>query len=129
MAETHPSHWSTGGAAPEPRRVLLTGATGFAGREVVAISRHPHWEHVPPGVIQVAADITGEGWLRWCEGCGAAINLVGIIREVRRAGVTFERAHRLAAERVVAGCQRLGIRRLLHMSALGTRAEAATPYH
>lgn len=140
MAETHPSHWNPGGATPEPRRVLLTGASGFvgrevmrqllaSGREVVAISRHPRAEHVPPGVIQVAADITGEGWLRWCEGCGAAIHLVGIIRELRRAGVTFERAHRISTERVIAGCQRLGIRRLLYMSALGTRAEAATPYH
>ena len=140
MLETHPTHGSLGRAAPEPRRVLLTGASGFvgreilrqllaSGREVVAISRHPRAETVPPGVIQVAADITGEGWLRWCDGCGAAIHLVGIIREVRTSGVTFERAHRIATERVIAGCKKLGIRRLLHMSALGSRAGAATPYH
>ncbi len=140
MLETHPTHGSPGRLAPEPRRVLLTGASGFvgrevqrqllaSGREVVAISRHPRAEHVPPGVIQVAADITGDGWLRWCEGCGAAIHLVGIIREVRSVGATFERAHRIATERVIAGCRKLGISRLVHMSTLGTRAEAATPYH
>jgi NADH dehydrogenase len=126
--------------APEFRRVLLTGARGFvgsevsrqlltAGHEVVAISRHLQARNVPPGVIQVAADITAEGWQRWCEGCGAAIHLVGIIRQAPRAGVTFERAHVVATRRVIAACRSLGIRRLIHMSALGAREGAATPYH
>ena len=100
-----------------------------AGNQVVAVSRHLRGGKVPPGVIQVAADITGEGWQRWCEGCEAAIHLVGIIREAPRAGVTFESAHPIATERVVAACRSLGIRRLVHMSALGARADAATPYH
>ena len=79
-------------------------------------------------MIQVAADISGEGWQRWCEGCSAAIHLVGIVKEVPAAGVTFDRAHRLATERVVATCQALGVSRLVHMSALGARAGASTPY-
>jgi uncharacterized protein YbjT (DUF2867 family) len=126
--------------APDPRRVLLTGARGFVGREVlrqllasghevVAVSRHLRAENVPPRVIQVAADITGDKWQRWCEGCGAAIHLVGIIREVPRAGATFERAHVVATRRVIAGCHSLGIRRMVHMSALGTRADAPTLYY
>ena len=126
--------------APRPRRVVLTGSRGFVGTEVlrqllaggnqvVAVSRHLRGGKVPPGVIQVAADITGEGWQRWCEGCEAAIHLVGIIREAPRAGVTFESAHAIATERVIAACRSLGIRRLVHMSALGARADAATPYH
>ena len=126
--------------ARESRRVLLTGARGFvgsevsrqllaAGHEVVAISRQLQARNVPPGVIQVAADITGDGWQRWCEGCGAAIHLVGIIRQAPRAGVTFERAHVVATRRVIAACRSLGIRRLVHMSALGAREGAATPYH
>lgn len=127
-------------ATPDPRRVLLTGARGFVGREVlrqllasghevVAVSRHLRATNVPHGVIQVAADITGDGWQRWCEGCGAAIHLVGIIRQAPRAGVTFERAHVVATRRVIALCRSLGIKRLVHMSALGARAEAATAYH
>jgi len=127
-------------STPDTRRVLLTGARGFvgsevmrqllaSGHEVVAISRQLQARKVPPGVIQVAADITGDGWQRWCEGCGAAIHLVGIIRQAPRAGVTFQRAHVIATRRVIAACHSLGIRRLAHMSALGARAGAATPYH
>jgi NADH dehydrogenase len=120
--------------------VLLTGARGFVGREVqrqllargcevVAVSRNLRAEGILPGVIQVAGDVAASGWQRWCEGCSAAIHLVGIIREVRRAGATFDHAHRAATERVVQACRDLGIHRLVHMSALGARKDAATPYH
>ncbi|HVN76637.1 MAG TPA: complex I NDUFA9 subunit family protein [Thermoanaerobaculaceae bacterium] len=122
------------------RRVLLTGARGFVGREirrqllesgweVVALSRTLSSGEARPGVIQVCADAADDGWQRWCEGCSAAIHLVGIIREAPRRGVTFDRAHRLATERVITVCRELGISRLVHMSALGARAGAATEYH
>jgi len=119
---------------------LLTGASGFVGRElvrqllaegweIVAVARRLCPELTRPGVVQVAADVAGDGWQRWCEGCHAAINLVGIIREVRRSGATFERLHHIAAAKVVAACQNNGIRRLLQMSALGTRTTAIAEYH
>jgi NADH dehydrogenase len=119
--------------------VLLTGASGFVGREVlrrllgagnevVAVSQHPPAGAVPARVIQVAADVTGSGWQRWCEGCSAAINLVGVIRESPRHGVTFDGAHRACAEQVVAACRDHDIRRLVHVSALGARRDAATPF-
>ena len=142
MSESRPFRSATmdGGSAPRRRRVLLTGARGFvggevlrqllaAGYEVAAVSRHLRGGTVPPGVIQVAADVTGKEWVRWCEGCAAAIHLVGILREAPRAGATFERAHVRATEAVIAGCRSLGIPRLVHMSALGARAGAATPFH
>ncbi len=100
-----------------------------AGWQVVAVARKFGGGGAIPGVIRVAADIAGDGWQRWCEGCGAAIHLVGIIRESPRHGATFDRVHRVGTERVVAACRGLGIRRLLHMSALGTRQGASTAYH
>jgi uncharacterized protein YbjT (DUF2867 family) len=121
------------------KRVLLTGATGFVGQavlaqllkdgwEVVTVARHLLQNGPIPGVLQVAADITGVGWQRWCEGCTAMIHLVGIIGEQPRKGVTFDRLHRVATERVVTACKTFGVRRLVHMSALGARADASTPY-
>jgi uncharacterized protein YbjT (DUF2867 family) len=122
------------------RRVVLTGATGFIGRhvlaalleqryQVVAVARSQPKALLARGVIHVVADIGGEAWQRWCEGCSAVIHLVGIIKEAPARGVTFDRVHRVATERVVAACRELGIPRLVHMSALGARPDAPTAYH
>ncbi|MBZ5588749.1 MAG: complex I NDUFA9 subunit family protein [Acidobacteriia bacterium] len=142
MQTARPPHQSPPNhTAPQPRRrVLLTGARGFVGRElrrellhqgweVVALSRNLRSDDADSGVIQVATDVADDGWQRWCGGCTAAIHLVGILKEDPGAGATFERAHRCATERVLAACHEIGIRRLVHMSALGAREGATTPYH
>ena len=61
------------------------------------------------------------------EGCDTVIHLVGIIREVR--GGSFHRVHAHGTRNVIEACQRAGVRRLLHMSALGARERAASPPH
>lgn len=99
------------------------------GWEVVAVSRRPDRRQLQPGVIQVAADLGGDGWQDWAVGCTAAINLVGVIREVPRRGVTFDSAHRGLTAKVVEVCKRLGIPRMVQMSALGARPNAPTAYH
>ncbi len=61
------------------RRVLLTGASGFVGREVlrqlldegwqvVTVSRKRPSGLVPPGVIHVTGDVNGDAWLPWGQG-------------------------------------------------------------
>jgi uncharacterized protein YbjT (DUF2867 family) len=62
-------------------------------------------------------------------GCDAVINLVGIIREFPGRGITYQRLHVQATEHLLRVTAAAGVRRYLHMSALGARAGAPSTYH
>jgi len=125
-------------------KVLVTGATGFVGREVVQqahqvghsvciLVRDPCAGRARELAAQTAAavsagDILEEGTLPTAfQGTDAVIHLVGIISEVGRS--TFENIHTKGTRNVVDAAQRSGVKRFLHMSALGTRPKAASRYH
>ena len=55
------------------------------------------------------------------------IHLVGIISEVGES--TFENVHTRGTGNIVAAARKAGVRRFVHMSALGTRPNAASRYH
>ena len=120
--------------------VFLTGATGFVGSHLVkgllagghrvralvrsldkARTSAPGVEYVPGNILQPAClrDVM--------PGCDAVVHLVGIITEVK--GATFERIHHEGTRKVVAAARVSGIRRFVHMSALGTRSNAVAAYH
>jgi NADH dehydrogenase len=123
--------------------VLVTGGTGFVGRSVVAaLLRRGHQVRclvrpgsarrgaAPPGVTSVPGDVTEPGSLPAAlAGAEVVVHLVGIIREQRGRGVTFDRLHTEATRNVVAAAGASGVRRLVHMSGLGTRPEARSRYH
>jgi len=129
------------------QRVLLTGATGFVGRYVVRelITRgyHPVCLLRSPGrmsgvvpeiresqVTTIHGTITDAGALRdAARQSEAAIHLVGIIHERRWTGQTFDRVHRLGTMAVVDALEPAGVRRYVHMSALGVRPDAVSNYH
>jgi NADH dehydrogenase len=125
-------------------KILVTGATGFVGREVLrqvhvaghsarilvrdvkaASDRLPR----PHSVVEFhRGDVTEARSLEGAvAGCDAVIHLVGIISEFGR--VTFDRLHVEATRNMVASAQAQGVARFIHMSALGTRPEAASRYH
>ena len=60
-------------------------------------------------------------------GVDAVIHLVGIISEIGEQ--TFENVHLRATQNMVAAAKRAAVRRFIHMSALGTRPQAASRYH
>ena len=60
------------------------------------------------------------------EGCDTAINFVGIIVEVR--GATFERMHVEAVANLLDEAKRAGVKRFIHISALGVSDNPASEY-
>jgi NADH dehydrogenase len=112
-------------------RVCVIGGTGFVGRHIVGhlaragiparvLARHPQRHRdlgVPPGNEVRSIDGFGTDSLTEAmAGCDAAINLVGILNESRRA--TFRQIHVELVENIVEACKRARLVRLLHMSAL-----------
>ncbi len=124
-------------------QVLITGATGFVGHEIVKellIRGHEVRALVRPGSegkLEAAAQVASfpgdvldrEAVARAAAGCDAVIHLVGIIREFPRRGITFERLHVEATQNVVDAALAAGVLRFLHMSALGAQPGPADPYH
>ena len=118
--------------------VAVTGGTGFvgtavvselvnAGHEVRLLSRKAP-ETVPEGARHVTGSVvTGEGLDTLVEGVDSVIHLVGIIRE---AGTnTFKTVHHEGTVNILVAASRAGVRRYLHMSAMGTRENAKSAYH
>lgn len=120
-------------------RVFVTGGTGFVGRHLTtqllkeghSVRMLVHSRSCSSGVIeQVTGDISiPETFIQAAEGCEAAINLVGIIRQFPSRGITFEKLHIQATANILGAAHKVGIKRYLHMSALGTRLDAVSDYH
>lgn len=121
-------------------KIFVAGGTGFVGGHLVeAVRKHGHdvrllvhrrSPHISDDIEQIEGDATRlESFEHAAEGCDAVINLIGIIREFPARGITFDRLHVQATANMLATTVKAGIRRYLQMSALGTRAEAASRYH
>lgn len=126
-------------------RVFLTGATGFIGEHVLrALVERGHEvtclargqgvlridQRAWPGVRVVDGEFTKpERWLKEVGGHDAIVNAVGIIREIRGTGASFEAVHRDAPIALFEAGAAAGVRKIVQISALGADEAAETRYH
>ena len=98
----------------------LVERSGGAGGRITVPSRRPqrakHLQQLPT-VRVVAADVHDPAQLRaLVRGCDAVINLVAILHGNEQA---FYRAHVALPRKLADACNDVGVRRLVHVSALG----------
>ncbi|HKI64238.1 MAG TPA: complex I NDUFA9 subunit family protein [Burkholderiales bacterium] len=118
--------------------ILVLGGGGFVGRHLVAAlaaqgarvtvpsRRRERAKHLLllPTVDVVECDVNRrEALSALVAGRDAVVNLVGILH-----GPDFARAHVELPQAVVAACREHGVRRVLHMSALGASPGAPSEY-
>ena len=125
-------------------KVLVTGATGFVGREILReLPRAGHETHIltrdgyADGTEAAEKGLSAQihfgnllnldSLKHACRGMDAVIHLVGIISELGEN--TFDNIHTLGTQNMVNAAREAGVRRFIHMSALGTRPNAAARYH
>ncbi len=121
----------------EQRKALLLGGSGFIGKrlafslanqgwKVTVPSRRPHRNRsllVHSNISLLQADIIDPNELKeLCSGQHVIINLLGILNERRKGD--FRRFHLDFVRSLIEACSQTGIKRLLHISALG--ADQAT---
>ncbi len=123
--------------------LLVLGGSGFVGRALceqllrqfggaaritVPTRRLRHGQGVQslPGVSVIEADVHSDAALRaLLPGHDAVINLIAILQGSESA---FERAHVQLPQRLAAACLSSGVRRLLHVSAIGAAVDAPSRY-
>ncbi len=124
-------------------RVFLTGATGFVGTGVLkqlvagghtvrALVRKNSEEKLSTNTaIEIhVGDVTDASSLVGAmEGCDAVIHLVGIIREVPKRGITFDKMHVMSTKNILEAATDQGVSRYLHMSSNGTSERSRIGYH
>ena len=121
-------------------KILVLGGTGFVGshlcqklallpgRITLPTRRIENAKHLQmlPMLDVLPADVHDEATLtRLVEGHDAVVNLVAILHGTQAA---FNRVHVVLPQKLARACQAAGVRRVVHVSALGAATDAPSMY-
>ena len=110
--------------------ILLTGASGFLGRNIATRLRAAGHQVRPvcrSQGVDFARMLEPVDWLPLLAGVDAVINCVGIIGETTTQ--RFQALHITAPQALFRACVSAGVRRVVQVSALGADAQAFSAYH
>ena len=132
--------------------ILVVGGSGFVGRHLVAAlaargarvtvptrrrERAKHLILLPTVDVVELEQLDSRTLARLAAGRDAVVNLAGVLHSPRARpgeqgpnhyGPAFAQTHVELAQAVVAACREAGVKRLLHMSALGADPKAPSEY-
>ena len=123
-------------------RVLVIGASGLIGSavtvrlihedcDVIAVARRTgRLARSVPAAHWIALDIAAvrrpEAWLPYLDGVGAVVNCAGVLQDSPRDSTRGVHVEGISA--LFAACAQIGIRRVVHFSAIGVDHETPTAF-
>ena len=121
------------------RNVLVTGASGYVGRRLVARLAergtptralvHRSRAGLPPGVETVEGDITDASTLaRACEGVDVVVNLASITADRKPPAGGYDRVNAEGAVALAVAARTAGVRRFVHLAGIDTTIGPPGPY-
>lgn len=120
--------------------ILVTGATGFVGRRVVAalaaegrsvraLVHSASHAHALPDYQgdTVEGDVLSPATLEMaCDGVDAVIHLAAVIRERRAA--SYQQINNQGTQNILAAAEAAGVRKFVHASTVGATSDPDVPY-
>ena len=120
--------------------ILVTGATGFVGRRVVAalaaegrsvraLVHSASHAHALPDYQgdTVEGDVLSPATLEMaCDGVDAVIHLAAVIRERRAA--SYQQINNQGTQNILAAAEAAGVRKFVHASTVGATSDPGVPY-
>lgn len=115
--------------------ILICGASGFVGRHLTyalrdaghSVTRAVRAPLTPRDVcVDFRNDTAKEVWLPRLKDIDAVINAVGVLRD--SASDPMQRLHAETPAALFAACAEAGVRRIVHISALGVDSGVPVPY-